>query len=77
MMKSMGTIACAKMALLGPTVKVSIFNINRLRTLAMRLLSTPKVAHMKRLQPNSFCDGQLSTVFFCQKTGPLLALRSL
>ena len=77
MMKSMGTIACAKMALLGPTVKVSIFNINRLRTLAMRLLSTPKVAHMKRFQSNSFCDGQLSTVFFCQKTGPLLALRSL
>ena len=68
MMKSMGTIACAKMALLGPTVKVSIFNINRLRTLAMRLLSTPKVAHMKSFQPNSFCDGQLSTVFFFQKT---------
>ena len=77
MMKSMGTIAGAKLASLGPTVKVSIFNINRLRTLAMRLLPTPKVAHMKSFQLNSFCDGQLSTVFFCQKTGPLLALRSL
>ena len=30
MMKSMGTIAGAKMALLGSTVKVSIFSINRL-----------------------------------------------
>ena len=60
MMKLMGTIAGAKMALLGPTVKVSMFSINRLWTLAMRLLSTPKVAHMKRFQLNSFCDGQPS-----------------
>ena len=75
MMKSMGTIACAKMALLGPTVKVSIFNINRLRTLAMRLLSTPKVAHMKRFQPNSFCDGRLSTVFFLSENRTLTCVK--
>ena len=39
----MGTIACAKMALLGPTVKVSIFNINRLRNTCYDVLGVKKL----------------------------------